>query len=1300
MVLVVGFTFLWAAMFTNIYRHQLTRVQASHWFWEQAPGDFAMRVEGARPDTPLINIAVSNGPGQGYDLLVKASAHYEESPFEYLFTAPATGTISSIYAPHLGDRDDDPEPETVRAAIQAVDTGEILAEVTLTANLTRANHVLGDAYDMQLDSPAAVTGGQQYRFIFEVIEGGPVVSGGSVVSHEGGWDDPIPYTVCTLPPGISLADDPPPGLLNAHNCNGRTAWSALIVGYDMPLATEDEAYKRDLMLQALRDSDYLTISSNRFYDSQNRIPTRWPMTNAYYDKLFAGELGFELAAMFQETFELGPLRISDQHLPIYDSPAWLNEFEAEEAFHVYDHPVVFVFRKTADYDHRQVENFFHSVPLNRATAAGSNPVENCPSVFMQPGGGGCDTTLIDTFTLSALDTDPAPTQLMLTDERRAIHETNGSWHELFDRDSIINTQPVLTVAVWWLAIMVIGWVTWPLLFGLFPALADRGYAVAKLAGLVLIGWSTWYAASGGLALWSQGGILLAMALLAAASLVVVWRHRISFFGYVRTYWRRMLAVEIIMVLAFLGFLAVRLTNPDLWHTSYGGEKPMDFAYFNGVLRSTIFPAIDPWYAGGYLNYYYFGYVIVGVPVLLLKVVPSVAYNLILPTLFAVTGIGAFAVAFNLVHHWQERRQTADDEPGDRPGWRRMGNPWIAGIVALLLAVVLGNLDTPRVLGNGLADLGGYVPPRGLADFLIDEQMAQRGTIEASTEMELRQRAARNHLGDRLRYEVHNSVSLVSGLVRGVGAALSGQSLPIGSNRWFWAPTRVIMETPGVEGNAITEIPYFTFLYGDLHAHMIAMPMQLFVMAFLLHELLAAGRDGRSGRMRWLALGLGAMFVGLLRATNTWDWPTFMLLGALGLGYAWWLAWRHIDRHSLIDLALRVGGFVVLTFAAALPFTTWYAAVYGSIQPWEGGKTPLWIYFDLHGLFLFLLFCLLVWETARWFSSVYVRDLRGMWPLLVALLVAVVTVLAAGAALAIMGYQVALVVLPLLLWMAVLFLRPGQSRAMQFVLALAGLALGLTLGVEFVVLAGDIGRQNTVFKFYIQAWMLFSVVGGAAFAWLFESAAGWRPRTRYVWYAVAGMLFTVAALYPIMATRAKALERMAPDMPFTLDGMDYMQYASYYDGQESIPLSDDYQMIRWLQENIPGTPTIVEAQDWWEYRWGGRVAIYTGMPTILGWRFHQTQQRTFEQLVTMVNQRRANVNGFYSTTDIDTALDIIDFYGIRYIIVSGLERAYYPPEGLQKFEQMAERGLLEKVYEQGRATVYKVADNAQVAQVMG
>lgn len=1300
LTLAVAFTLLWAAMFTNVYRHQLTRVQASHWFWEQAPSDFSMRLDGAADSVPLINIPVTNGIGGGNELLPQASTHYPGQIFSYTFSPAASGTVSSIYAPHLGDTSDDPTPESLRFAIEDPATGEVLAETRLTENLPLDAHPLGSAYTIPLDAPLAVSADREYRFTFEVMEGGPVVSGGSVVSNEGGWDDPIPYTVCTLPKGVTLASDPPPGLQVARNCNGRNAWAGLVVGYDMGLAVEDEPFKRDLLLKALRDSDFLTISSNRFYDSQNRIPARWPMTNAYYDKLFAGELGYELVEVFQETFELGPLRVSDQHLPIYDSPAWLNEFEAEEAFHVYDHPVVFVFRKAADYDHRAVENFFHSIPLNRAGTVTPETVENCPSILAQPGGGGCDTSLIDTFTLSALQADEAPTWLMLTPERAEIQETNASWYTRFDRDSIINTQPVIMVVAWWLTIMVFGWVMWPILFRLLPGLADRGYAIAKLASLVVVGWITWAAASAGLALWSQGGILLVMILLLATSVLIMLRQRSLIVSYIRRYWGRLALIEVITALAFLAFLMVRLTNPDLWHTSYGGEKPMDFAYFNGVLRSTVFPPIDPWYAGGYLNYYYFGYVIVGVPVLLLKMVPSIAYNLILPTLFAITGIGAFSVAFNVVHSWQERRQNFTDEPGDTPDKRRMGNPWVAGIVALLLAVVLGNLDTPRVFGNALAQLGGYAAPQGISEFLIDEYVAENGTLTAEAEFQLRTQAQENLLTDRIRYELDNSLSLVSGLVRGAGRLLGGETLPVATNRWFWAPTRVIMEIPDVGGNAITEMPYFTFLYGDLHAHMIAMPMLLFAMAFLLNEVLLAGRDPRSAWLQFVALALGALVVGMLRGTNTWDWPTFMLLAVAGLGFAWWLAWQRINRRSLVNLALRVGGFIVLALLFALPYTTWYAATYNRVNAWGGGKTPLWAYLDIHGVFLFLLVCLLMWETVRWFRSVYVRDLRGLWPLLVALFVAFAAIFVGSVILAAVEYQVALVAVPLLVWVAVLFLRPGQSRAVQFMLALAGLALGLTLGVEFVVLEGDIGRQNTVFKFYIQAWLLFSVVGGAAFAWLFEASAGWRGLLRNGWYLVAGLLFAVAALYPVMATRAKALERMAPGMPLTVDGMEYMKYATYSENNAQFSLEDDYNMIRWLQDNVPGTPTIIESQSWREYLWQGRVAINTGMPTVLGWRFHQTQQRTFEGMSTVINQRRANVNGFYSTTRVDEALEIIRFYDIEYIIVSSLERAYYPVEGLEKFEQMVEQGYLDKIYEQGQAVVYRVTDQAQVLQVMG
>src|SRR5690606_7688849 len=104
-------------------------------------------------------------------------------------------------------------------------------------------------------------------------------------------------------------------------------------------------------------------SSNRFYDPVARNRTRWPMTNLFYEQLFSGALGFELVEVFQETFEFGPFRVSDQRLPFFDSPEWLEEFEADEAFHVYDHPVVFVFRKTSDYDHGAVTALLSSVEL-------------------------------------------------------------------------------------------------------------------------------------------------------------------------------------------------------------------------------------------------------------------------------------------------------------------------------------------------------------------------------------------------------------------------------------------------------------------------------------------------------------------------------------------------------------------------------------------------------------------------------------------------------------------------------------------------------------------------------------------------------------------------------------------------------------------------------------------------------------------------------------------------------------------------------------------------------------------------
>ncbi len=78
--------------------------------------------------------------------------------------------------------------------------------------------------------------------------------------------------------------------------------------------------------------------------------------------------------------------------------------------------------------------------------------------------------------------------------------------------------------------------------------------------------------------------------MALVSLTVAYRKRAALLPFLREHWSRLAWIEVLTLLAFVIFLGVRLTNPDLWHPIFGGEKPMDFAYFNGVLRSTIFPA--------------------------------------------------------------------------------------------------------------------------------------------------------------------------------------------------------------------------------------------------------------------------------------------------------------------------------------------------------------------------------------------------------------------------------------------------------------------------------------------------------------------------------------------------------------------------------------------------------------------------------------------------------------------------------------------------------------------------------------
>jgi uncharacterized membrane protein len=153
----------------------------------------------------------------------------------------------------------------------------------------------------------------------------------------------------------------------------------------------------------------------------------------------------------------------------------------------------------------------------------------------------------------------------------------------------------------------------------------------------------------------------------------------------------------------------------------------------------------------------------------------------------------------------------------------------------------------------------------------------------------------------------------------------------------------------------------------------------------------------------------------------------------------------------------------------------------------------------------------------------------------------------------------------------------------------------------------------------------------------------------------------------------------------MDSITYMQHAQYADFDVNMNLADDYKAIRWMQDHVLGSPVIVEA-NCPEYRWCTRFTIYTGLPGVVGWNWHQRQQRTLYPQV--VEDRVSQVGSFYTTADAQQAEDFLRRYNVRYIIVGQLERAEYPGPGLLKFVHY-EGQLWDAVYREGQTVIYQV-----------
>jgi hypothetical protein len=155
--------------------------------------------------------------------------------------------------------------------------------------------------------------------------------------------------------------------------DGRNPFRGTYTGIKMENYNEDTPVKLLQLVAWLDSADYVVLASNRLYGSIPRLPERYPLTIEYYRALFAGELGFELAADVTSYPRIGPFVFPDQEIPFpLTAAAYAPQADlipvllppAEESFSVYDHPRVLIFRKTPAYSRERVEQVLGAVDLS------------------------------------------------------------------------------------------------------------------------------------------------------------------------------------------------------------------------------------------------------------------------------------------------------------------------------------------------------------------------------------------------------------------------------------------------------------------------------------------------------------------------------------------------------------------------------------------------------------------------------------------------------------------------------------------------------------------------------------------------------------------------------------------------------------------------------------------------------------------------------------------------------------------------------------------------------------------------
>lgn len=474
----------------------------------------------------------------------------------------------------------------------------------------------------------------------------------------------------------------------------------------------------------------------------------------------------------------------------------------------------------------------------------------------------------------------------------------------------------------------------------------------------------------------------------------------------------------------------------------------------------------------------------------------------------------------------------------------------------------------------------------------------------------------------------------------------------------WNASRTIQreEAGQLIDYTINEFPAFSFILGDLHPHVMSLPITLLAVSLTVQWIVAASQAEHGSLPQRLGCGaLTGLVLGGLYALNAWDAPTFAGLVLAGGAV---VALGHRER--LLQLVPPAVSALVVGVLAWLPYTLNYA-------PGSRGIGVVTVrseaidYFQVFGLLL---------------SAVVVTLAVLLWDARPDGRIFLVVMLAAGAGATLIARGEVVVALAALLVLSTYALwsrrhEPGLAALLWLLVA----GLGLLTAVETLYVDDFFGspneRMNTVFKLHYQAWGLLAVAAGPSLILTWRRLVKLRGLhlnlTRSAVVTVFALLAVPALAYPIVATRAKT---EASVVSGSLDGLAADRHSR----------PSEVAAAEWLRVHAPQHAVLLEAPGR-AYSGDSRMSTWTGIPSVIGWTQHEELWRESDPRIAA---RTADIDTAYRTDDSALRRAVLDRYGVTHVVAGDSERERYGPNIAQRLGRD-----LAAAYSSGDTTIFEV-----------